>query len=72
MIFDAHFHIIDPRFPLKPNQGYLRPAFAVADYQARVQHLQITGGAVVSGSFRAFDQQYLVRPCRSWARTLQV
>ena len=22
-IFDAHFHVIDPRFPLVPNQGYL-------------------------------------------------
>jgi predicted TIM-barrel fold metal-dependent hydrolase len=60
MIFDAHFHIIDPRFPLVPNQGYLPTAFTVADYQARVQHLNITGGAVVSGSFQAFDQQYLV------------
>lgn len=60
MIFDAHFHIIDPNYPLEPNQGYLPPAFTAADYLARVQQLNITGGAVVSGSFQAFDQQYLI------------
>jgi predicted TIM-barrel fold metal-dependent hydrolase len=60
MIFDAHFHIIDPRFPLVANQGYLPPAFTTQDYKARVQHLQVAGGAVVSGSFQQFDQQYLV------------
>jgi predicted TIM-barrel fold metal-dependent hydrolase len=26
-IFDAHLHIIDPRFPLIPNQGYLPDHF---------------------------------------------
>ncbi len=60
MIFDAHFHIIDPRFPLVANQGYLPPAFIVKDYRERVRELGISGGAVVSGSFQAFDQQYLV------------
>ncbi|GAA0538159.1 amidohydrolase family protein [Chitinophaga japonensis] len=65
MIFDAHFHIIDPRFPLVPNQGYLPPAFTVADYLSRVQSLNVKGGAVVSGSFQAFDQQYLVDALRA-------
>lgn len=60
MIYDAHFHIIDPHFPLVPNQGYLPPPFTVSDYLARVQDLDITGGAVVSGSFQAFDQEYLI------------
>lgn len=60
MIFDAHCHIIDPRFPLVPNQGYLPPAFSVAAYQAQAVPLGITGGAVVSGSFQGFDQHYLV------------
>jgi predicted TIM-barrel fold metal-dependent hydrolase len=58
-IFDAHFHIIDPAFPLVPNRGYTPPAFTAADYQAAAAPLGIVGGAVVSGSFQAFDQGYL-------------
>lgn len=58
-IFDAHCHIIDPRFPLVENQGYLPPAFTVDDYRAQAAPLGVTGGAVVSGSFQAFDQDYL-------------
>jgi predicted TIM-barrel fold metal-dependent hydrolase len=60
MIFDAHCHIIDPRFPLVPNQGYLPPAFNVAAYLGQAAPLGISGGAVVSGSFQGFDQAYLV------------
>lgn len=59
-IFDAHLHIIDPRFPLVRNQGYLPEAFTVADYRKRTDDLRIVGGAVVSGSFQAFDQTYLL------------
>jgi predicted TIM-barrel fold metal-dependent hydrolase len=59
-VFDAHFHVIDARFPLVPNQGYLPEPFTVADYRARTAHLDITGGAVVSGSFQAYDQTYLL------------
>lgn len=59
-VFDAHLHIIDPRFPLQPNQGYLPPAFTVQDYQDQVRPLGVQSGVVVSGSFQAFDQGYLV------------
>ena len=59
MIFDAHFHVIDPRFPLAANQGFVPEPFGVADYLARVAALDVAGGAVVSGSFQAFDQGYL-------------
>ncbi len=59
-LFDAHLHIIDPRFPLVPNDGYLPDPFTVADYRQHAADLGITGGAVVSGSFQAFDQAYLV------------
>jgi predicted TIM-barrel fold metal-dependent hydrolase len=59
-IFDAHFHIVDPRFPLVANQGFLPEPFTVSDYRERVAELDITGGAVVSGSFQAYDQTYLV------------
>lgn len=59
-IFDAHCHIIDPRFALVPNNGYLPEAFTTEDYLAAVTPLGICGGAVVSGSFQAFDQGYLL------------
>ncbi len=59
-IFDAHFHVIDPRFPLVANQGYLPPAFTAEDYSKLTGSLGVIGGAVVSGSFQAMDQTYLV------------
>lgn len=58
-VFDAHLHIVDPRFPLQENNGYLPPPFTVADYLRRVEGLGVAGGAVVSGSFQGFDQTYL-------------
>lgn len=59
-VFDAHLHIIDPRFPLAANDGYLPPEFIAAQYLSRVKGLGVVGGAVVSGSFQAFDQGYLL------------
>jgi predicted TIM-barrel fold metal-dependent hydrolase len=58
--FDSHFHIIDPRFPLIPNDGYLPPDFTVDHYRSHTEALGISGGVVVSGSFQGFDQSYLV------------
>ncbi|MGE5753734.1 MAG: amidohydrolase family protein [Deltaproteobacteria bacterium] len=59
-IFDAHLHIIDPSFPLAPNRGYLPDAFTADDYLGIARPLGIAAGAVVSGSFQAFDQGYLM------------
>lgn len=59
-VFDSHLHIIDPRFPLVENQGYLPPPFTLADYRARARPLGVAGGAIVSGSFHGFDQSYLL------------
>ncbi|GAB2528573.1 amidohydrolase family protein [Paramicrobacterium agarici] len=59
-VFDAHFHIVDPAYPLIPNNGYLPDAFTADDYVARTAALGVTGGAVVSGSFQGTDQSYLV------------
>jgi len=59
-IFDSHFHIIDSRFPLVPNQGYLPDEFTSADYLRAVGNYNLAGGAIVSGSFQAFDQTYLI------------
>ncbi|MGC0365652.1 putative TIM-barrel fold metal-dependent hydrolase [Rhodococcus sp. 27YEA15] len=61
-MFDAHVHIIDPRFPLVENHGYLPEPFTVADYRARVAStagLRIDGGAVVTASYQGNDQEYL-------------
>ena len=59
-VFDSHFHVVDPRFPLIPNDGYLPDAFDVQAYRHATTHLEVTGGAVVSGSFQGFDQSYLL------------
>ena len=57
--FDCHFHIIDKNFPVVPNQGFMPDAFTTEDYLARLKAVDLCGGAVVSGSFQAFDQTYL-------------
>ena len=58
-LVDSHFHIIEPRFPLVPNNGFIPSAFTVADYRAAVHGLGVVGGVVVSGSFQADDHGYL-------------
>jgi predicted TIM-barrel fold metal-dependent hydrolase len=63
-IFDSHFHIIDPRFPLIPNDGFLPPDFTVDHYRSRTKALGMSGGVVVSGSFQGFDQDYLLNALR--------
>lgn len=57
--FDSHMHIIDPKFPLVENQGYLPEPFTCEDYQRRTSTFNVVGGAVVSGSFQSFDTTYL-------------
>lgn len=59
-LFDSHFHIIDRRFPLKPNNGYLPYDLTCSDYRAQTIQYDLRGGAIVSGSFQAFDQSYLL------------
>ena len=51
-VFDSHLHIIDPRFPLVANQGYVPDPFTVDDYRTATAGLNITGGTVVAGSFQ--------------------
>lgn len=58
--FDSHFHLIDPRFPLIPNQNYLPEYFTKEDYFHRLRAFTLLGGVVVSASFQGFDQNYLV------------
>ena len=58
-IFDAHLHIIDPRFPLIANQGFTPDPFDIAAYRCALEGLNVTGGAVVAGSFQGFDLTWL-------------
>ena len=59
-LFDSHCHIIDHRFPIVANQGYTPPHFPLEDYLAKAKPLGVVAGAVVSGSFQADDQTYLM------------
>lgn len=68
-IFDAHFHIIDFDFPINENQGYLPPSYFVGDYQNETVDLNIVGGAIVSGSFQGFDQEYLLKALKQMGPT---
>ena len=59
-VFDAHFHIINPDFPLIANQGYLPQPFLCNDYLDEMAPFTLAGGVVVSGSFQSYDQAYLI------------
>jgi len=59
-LFDSHFHIIDQRFPLEENNGFLPEPFSCADYKERLKNYDLAGGTIVSGSFQALDQSYLI------------
>ncbi|RPI47168.1 MAG: 2-pyrone-4,6-dicarboxylate hydrolase [Betaproteobacteria bacterium] len=58
-VFDTHFHIIDFRFPVSENQGFLPPSFPVDEYRKRTAGLDIKGGVVVAGSFQNFDTTFM-------------
>lgn len=59
-LFDSHLHIIDKRFPLIENNGYLPDEFTSTQYLARMLPYDLCGGVIVSGSFQSFDQTYLI------------
>ena len=59
-IFDAHFHVIDPRFPLQANAGFLPEPFPAGAYRAAVDGLEVVGGAAVAGSFQGFDRAWIL------------
>ncbi|MFA0810230.1 amidohydrolase family protein [Microbulbifer epialgicus] len=60
ILFDSHFHIITPGFPLYSNQGFTPEAFTTNDYLSRFKEYKLAGGAIVSGSFQKQDQSYLL------------
>jgi len=59
-LFDAHFHVIDPVYPLVENQGFLPSPFSCEEYLQQMASLPLQGGVVVSGSYQAYDQDYLL------------
>lgn len=59
-VFDSHFHIIDGKYPLISNNGYMPEEFSCNEYLSRMEPYNLCGGAIVSGSFQAFDQGYLI------------
>jgi hypothetical protein len=40
-MFDSHCHIIDHRFPIVANEGYVPSNFTLADYLAQVKPLGV-------------------------------
>ncbi|MFP7479428.1 amidohydrolase family protein [Terribacillus saccharophilus] len=60
-LFDSHFHIIDFDYPVIENQGYTPPSYVTEDYRKETADLNVLGGAIVSGSFQGFDQEYLLK-----------
>lgn len=67
-VFDAHLHIIDPRFPLIENHGFLPEPYTINNYLYDVDGMGVTGGAVVSGSFQGTDQSYLLAALDGFGR----
>jgi predicted TIM-barrel fold metal-dependent hydrolase len=59
-LFDAHFHIIDPNYPLVENQGFMPSHYTCEEYRQQTASLPLIGGVVVSGSYQAYDQTYLL------------
>lgn len=59
-IFDSHFHIIDPKFKLIENNGFVPEYYTVDDYNKELAELGLVAasGAVVSGSFQGYEQGY--------------
>ncbi len=68
-LFDSHLHIIDKRFPLIPNNGYLPGEFTCEDYLTRMSPYQLCGGVIVSGSFQSFDQSYLINALQTLGKS---
>lgn len=59
-IFDSHFHVIDPRFSLVGNAGYVPEPFTYSDYTHLAEPLGVIGGAIVAGSYQGTDPTALL------------
>ncbi len=64
-LFDAHLHIIDERFPLVINNGFVPAPFTCKDYLSRMAGYDLLGGVLVSGSFQGLDTTWLMAALRT-------
>jgi len=75
-LFDSHCHIIDHRFPIVANQGFSPAPFPLEAYLAETRPLGVVAGAIVAGSFQAYDQTWLMdalpRLGAGWAGVAQI
>lgn len=58
-IFDAHFHLFDPAFPIDANRGFTPPTFTQTDYENIAVPLGICSGVLVGSSFQGSRQEWL-------------
>ena len=63
-IFDGHFHLIDPAYPLYENQGHTPASYRLDDYIRQSHQLGFHGGALVASSFQGFDQTFMLDALR--------
>lgn len=61
MIFDTHFHIIDHRFPINENNGFIPGEFKLAEYLHWTDILDIRGGVIIPGSYHGFDNAHIIQ-----------
>lgn len=58
-IFDCHFHIIDTKYPLVKNEGFIPGIFRICDYMKRVNEFDLIGGVLVAGSYHGLDHRHI-------------
>jgi predicted TIM-barrel fold metal-dependent hydrolase len=58
-LFDAHFHIIEPQFPLIASHGFTPSPFVFDEYQQLTKPYTFIGGVLVAGSFQNGFQDFL-------------
>lgn len=59
-VFDSHFHIFEPNQSCHENQGYIPDDYTCADYLQAAKKFGVTGGALVTSSFQAHSNDFLV------------
>ena len=56
-------------FRLLKTKGIFHQTIVLEDYQNETPNLNVIGGAIVSGSFQGFDQEYLLKALKQLGST---